>query len=927
MNLRKIAYSINSLIRVDSHSMLTSRHSSFLRLRPKRSAGALLFLLFSLSAHAEIRLVTGDATGAGHDADQRVLDISADGKQVLFHGDPSRSGPSPGIARSGFYLRDMATDLVTLLLDEGVPLEGSISKDGRFLAYPKGNNIWRYDRFAQRPQVISSNPNDECRSPQISDDGRYIAYASVATSHQVENPDALPPAGLPYVVLYDEETDTRRIVTTAPNGGALETGFGGVAWWREFSLSGNGRYLFYSTDAPNAHPDRSGAADQAFFWLYRRDLQTGEITVAGKAGNGGVPPGNMTTPSSSSNGQRVLFAGAFISGSGLVPGYTNAFGSDLYWKDLGSGKVIRVTATEGGANPDGAIEGPSLSPDGLHAAFASTAKNLVVPDEDNFFDIYSARILPDQDSVDMTLASVGPDPSRNVDYTSGPFAANDYVVFTTQQWEEMLGEADAQNSARHGVAVGTFPPPPPDNGAEISILEDETVGFMPVALSADGTRALIIERDLGYQRWEIGGTLSVLPGTGGVSRNTRDAHANSDLSAMVGRRFGNDGEEIVYYSDTTGAVVLPAAPGQGDARIELHAVLEDGSVLLQYRARNPETDEFQNYTYQWSPGGNWTDLTDVFRAAKISEASPGGALGEPVRESFNTPRDRLFRWTPGGGYEELSLPVGMLVSGNPFGLNKAGTVFFIRMQAEGSFENPLYRWKDDAGFTEVANPGAFDGFDGGATTANGALSAVETTFWAAGRGTRILKDDLLANGADPTAFTTGRIDRIADVAVVDGKTLFFGRMRTFDFRHTHFIAALPFVPTEGRRWGSFTVDSSGFADTGDWFGFVWLGDDSGLVWSYAINEWIFLPGDNISDLGAWAFLNRPAPPAPADGANGRWLEFPLDESHFADTGAWIGFVWRSPQQPDFVWSFAMSTFLFLPETNVGPNGGWGYLTR
>ena len=891
--------------------------------------GALCLSLFSLSAVAEIRLVTGDATGAGYDADQRVLDITADGRQVLFHGEPSRSGPSPGITRSGLYLRDLATGSLALLLDEGDALDASVSADGRFVAFRKtsNDNIWRYDRFAQNPQVISANPNDESRSPQISEDGRYIAYASIATSHQVENPEAIPADGMPYVVLYDAEKDTRRIVTTAPDGSALGTGFGGVAWWREFSLSGNGRYLFYSTDAPNAHPDRASAASQDFFWLYRRDLRTGDIIVAGKAADGNVPPGNMTTPSASKDGQRVLFAGAFINGGGLVSGYTNAFGSDLYWKDLGSGNVIRVSETGDGSVPDGFIEGPSLSPDGLHAAFASTSQNLRVPDDENFFDIYAVRILPDQGDIEMSLASEGPDPSRNVDYTSGPFASDGYVVFTTQQWEEMLGEADAQNSARHGVAVGTFPPPPPDNGARVSVLEDETVGFMPVALSADGTRALIIEGELGYQRWEIGGALAVLPGTEGVTRNTMDAHANSDLSAMVGRRFGNSGEEIVHYMDGAGATVLPAAPNQGDARIELHAVLDDGSVLLQYRARNPETEEFQYYTYRWSPDGNWTDLTDVFGAARIGEASPGAAVGEPVRASWDTPRDRLYRWTPSGGYEELALPDGTLVAGSPFGLNEAGSVFFIRLQLPDSFDRMLYRWKEGAGFTQVANADSFAGFSYGATTANGALSAFETTFWDAARGGRILQDELLANGADPAVFATGRIDQIADVEVVGGETLFFGRFRTYDFQSRHFVAALPYTPTDGRRWGPFAVDADGFADTGDWFGFVWVAGDSGLVWSYAISEWIFLPGANITDQGAWGFLNRPAPLAPADGANGRWLEFPLDGSYFADTGDWMGYVWRSPGQPAYVWSFALSTFLYLPEENVGPAGGWGFLSR
>ncbi|HKJ90355.1 MAG TPA: hypothetical protein VJ960_04440, partial [Oceanipulchritudo sp.] len=705
---------------------------------------------------------------------------------------PSRAGPSPGINRAGFYLHNFSTQTSTLLLEEGNSLEAAVNADGRFIAFRRGNNIWRYDRFASNPQVISANPNDESRSPQISDDGRFIAYASIATSNQVENPDAIPADGLPYVVLYDAEEDTRRVVTTTPGGSALENGFGGVAWFQEFSLSGNGRYLFYSTDSPNAHPDRAGTDNQAFFWLYRRDLQTGEIIVAGETEDGAVPPGNMTTPSSSTDGQRVLFTGAFIGGGGLVPGYLNAFGTDLYWKDLGSGEVIRVSETGDGAAPDGFFNESSLSPNGLRAAFASTAQNLLVPDDENFFDIYSVEILPDEGRVNMTLASLGPDPSRNVDYTSGPLAADAYTIFNTQQWEEMLGQADAQDSSRHGIAVGTFPEPPPDNGARITILDDETVGFMPVALSADGTRALIIERDAGYQRWEIGGSLSVLPGTEGVSRNTRDAHANSDLSAMVGRRFGDNGEEVVYYADSTGAVVLPAAPNQGDARIELHAVLDDGSVLVQYRARNPETDEFQHYTFSWSPDTQWTDLTDTFAGAEIANASPGGAVGEPVRASFDTPRDRLFRWTPADGYEEFSTPDGWLVSGLPFGLNKNGTAFFIRWQHVDTFVGRiLYRWKDDTGFTEVAKAEAFEGFSYGATTANGALSALETTFWDAEGGARVLKDELLAQGADPAAFASGRIDQIADVAVVEGQTLFFGRFRTFDFQSTHFVAALP----------------------------------------------------------------------------------------------------------------------------------------
>ena len=430
----------------------------------------------TLTAQQDVRLVTGDAAGAGFEADLRVLDLTPDGKHVLFLGEPSRSGPSAGISRGGFYLRNLASGTITLLFDKS-PLEAAVSADGRFVAYSGGANIWRFDRFASNPQPISGNLNEEPHTPQISDDGRFIAYASVATNAVVENPGALPADGLPYVVIYDSETQTQRIVTTAPDGSALDTGFGGVAWFQEFSFSGNGRYLFYSTDATNAHPDRDGATNQDFFWLYRRDLQTGEIIVAGKAADASVPPGNLTTPSTSTDGERVLFKGSFIGGDGLIPGYGNATGTDLYWKDLGSGDVIRVSATGDGAAPDGFINESSLSPNGLRAAFASSAKNLRVPDDENFFDIYSATILPDEGDVEMTQVSVGPDASRNVDYTSGPFAADDYVAFNTQQWEEMLDQAGAGPST-HGVAVGTFPPAPAGSGARISLLDADPVGFM-----------------------------------------------------------------------------------------------------------------------------------------------------------------------------------------------------------------------------------------------------------------------------------------------------------------------------------------------------------------------------------------------------------------------------------------------------------------
>ena len=347
--------------------------------------------------------------------------------------------------------------------------------------------------------------------------------------------------------------------------------------------------------------------------------------------------------------------------------------------------------------------------------------------------------------------------------------------------------------------------------------------------------------------------MNALTGMEGVSRNTSDAHANSDLSAMVGRRFGDDGEEIVYYSDADGAIVVPAAPNQGDARLELHAVLDDGSLLAQYRARNPDTDEFQYYTYRWSPAGGWTDLTEVFAAARIGRASPGAAVGEPVRSSFDDPRDRLYRWTPAGGREEILLPDGLEAPSIPFAINEAGTVFFVRLQGK------LYRWKADSGFMQVRNDTVFEGWSLGATTTNGALAALEKNFWDAARGEVVLKDELLAQGADPAVFASGDIDAITDVEVVNGETLFFGRFRTFDFQTTHFLAALPYEPAEAETaWYS---DASEIADGWrrfDWFKGFKPQPESDWIF-HGRHGWLFVKAEDTSRMFLW------------DGALGRWM--------------------------------------------------------
>lgn len=62
----------------------------------------------------------------------------------------------------------------------------------------------------------------------------------------------------------------------------------------------------------------------------------------------------------------------------------------------------------------------------------------------------------------------------------------------------------------------------------------------------------------------------------------------------------------------------------------------------------------------------------------------------------------------------------------------------------------------------------------------------------------------------------------------------------------------------------------------------------------------------------------PEPPAP------KWAGYDIDENGIVDTGAWLGFL--NVNYGDYVWSYTLETFLYLPESHAETAGGsWSYV--
>jgi Tol biopolymer transport system component len=172
--------------------------------------------------------------------------------------------------------------------------------------------------------------------------------------------------------------------TTVLVSRAGKAGKGGDANSLEPSLSGDGRFVAFVSRAKNLSPAAKSGAREVFV----RDMQTGEVALAsrGSGPGGAAATGFSGEPSISADGRYV----AFTSNDQDLGGEAAPEGG-IYVRDLQTDVTVLASRANGatGAAGDGFSHGPSLSADGLHVAFESTANNLVpddskAPQEDVF---------------------------------------------------------------------------------------------------------------------------------------------------------------------------------------------------------------------------------------------------------------------------------------------------------------------------------------------------------------------------------------------------------------------------------------------------------------------------------------------------------------------------------------------------------------
>jgi hypothetical protein len=345
--------------------------------------------------------------------------ISGNGRLAAFASDASNLVPGDNNNVADVFVRDLKTGITQRV---SVGTDGTEGNDSSGNFYSLFNNV-----------AISGN-------------GGIVAFSSAASN-------LVPGDHNKFVDIFTRNLKTGLTQRVTVNSGGME-GNGDSLYP---SLSDNGRFIAFSSEASNLVPgDTNNAAD-----VFVRDLKTG-VTQRVSVGIGGSEGNDSSGNSSflsglhnvaiSGNGRFVAFSSA---ASNLVPGDTNGL-EDVFVRDLKAGVTERVSVTSTGEEAasipgidpmeycagswfDVYSNSPSISADGRFVAFESDACNLVEGDINTGF--YFVGIdYPGTDvfihdrktgetklvSVDSSGEQIGPS------YDSSISGNGRFVAFTSQ---------------------------------------------------------------------------------------------------------------------------------------------------------------------------------------------------------------------------------------------------------------------------------------------------------------------------------------------------------------------------------------------------------------------------------------------------------------------------------------------------------------
>nr|WP_306469528.1 S8 family serine peptidase [Oscillatoria laete-virens] len=271
-------------------------------------------------------------------------DINADGRYITYISSFPEGSSDTGITSGDYlFLHDRQTGETTRItwVAEVSGSSPSISADGKYIAFAsfknpvteqltRNSHVYVYDIQTQQFTIASVASNGNLANmgsgePTISGDGRYIAFASLATNLVPEDDDI---NSLMYdydIFVHDRLTGqtTLASVDSDEKQGNSNSNYPQLSW--------DGRYMAFRSYATNlVEGDTNATTGIPSADIFLRDLVLGHTTRVSVASDGTESNGHSDQAAISADGQFVAFMSG---GSNLVEGDTNQTG-DVFVREV-----------------------------------------------------------------------------------------------------------------------------------------------------------------------------------------------------------------------------------------------------------------------------------------------------------------------------------------------------------------------------------------------------------------------------------------------------------------------------------------------------------------------------------------------------------------------------------------------------------------
>jgi len=327
-------------------------------------------------------LVSANLSGTGGgNGDSIPTALSTNGQFACFESSASDLVASDTNGVADVFVRDLLNNTTMLVststnggVGNGVCRGSVMTPDGRFVAFVSAaktlvpndtNNI--ADVFVRDlqsnvttmvsvgAQSTNSLPLSSSESPEITPDGRYVAFYSSATN--------LVPGVTNGGEVYVRDLLAGTIVWASANSHSL---LGAGAFSYNHAISADGLYVAFeaSSNAPPTTASRSG-------YIFRYSMASGTADVVST--NAFVPP----SPAEEINNLDISPDGRFIAFVGNTNGTSGTTSAIFRW-DAQSATTLLISADMSGNVPSESIcDSPKIDPTGRYIAFLSSASNLV----------------------------------------------------------------------------------------------------------------------------------------------------------------------------------------------------------------------------------------------------------------------------------------------------------------------------------------------------------------------------------------------------------------------------------------------------------------------------------------------------------------------------------------------------------------------